>query len=289
MTIKEKGYTHWDGELKPGRFPWKPITRYGIKLTFQKKFFKLFFFITLIPAVVYLAGVYVSERLEDFQFMFEGDNLPLAVNPAYFNSYLTGEFIFFMIVMILVFAGAGLISDDLKHNSLQLYFSRPIKKRDFFTGKIAVIVFYLFIVTLIPGLILFIFKLIFAGNFKFFLEYPWLPLSIIGYSILITGFFSCYALFLSALSKNRRYVAIMIFGVYIFSNILYEIFNEIFRRPEFSLLSISANLKQVGAAMFKQPFPFQVNWILSLLVLIGFCLLAAFVLSRKVRGVEVVK
>ncbi|MFC2158803.1 ABC transporter permease [Acidobacteriota bacterium] len=289
MSIKEKGYTHWDGELKPGRFPWKPITRYGIKLTFQKKFFKLFYFITLIPAVVYLAGVYVSERLEDFQFMFEGDNLPLNVNPAYFKSYLTGDFILFMIVMILVFAGAGLISDDLKHNSLQLYFSRPIKKRDFFIGKSAVLIFYLLLVTLIPGLIIFIFKLIFAGSFKFFLQYPWLLLSIVGYSILITGFFSCYALFLSAMSKNRRYVAIMIFGVYIFSDILYEIFNGIFHRPEFSLLSVKANLQQVGAAMFKQPLPHNVSWILSLFVLSGFCLLAIFILSRKVRGVEVVK
>ena len=289
MTIKEKGYTHWDGELRPGRFPWKPIARYGIKLTFQKKFFRLFFFMTLIPAVIFLAGVYVSERLEDFQFMFEGDNLPLTVNPAYFKSYLAGNFILFMMVMILVFAGAGLISDDLRHNSLQLYFSRPLKKRDFFTGKVAVLVFYLSIVTVVPGLLIFIFKLIFAGSFKFFLQYPWLPLSIIGYSLLTVGFFSCYALLLSALSKNRRYVAIMIFGTYFFSNILYEILNEIFRRPEFSLLSINANLLQVGAAIFKQPLPFNVSWLLSLLVLLVFCLAAVLVLSRKVRGVEIVK
>ena len=51
------------------------------------------------------------------------------------------------LVMILVFCGAGLISDDLKFNSLQLYFSRPITKRDYFLGKASVIVFFLFFVT----------------------------------------------------------------------------------------------------------------------------------------------
>ncbi len=44
MPIREKGYTHWDGEFQPKKFFWWPITRYGIKLTFKKKFFKFVFF-----------------------------------------------------------------------------------------------------------------------------------------------------------------------------------------------------------------------------------------------------
>ncbi len=63
MTIKERGYTHWEGELKDGRFPWWPITRIGIKLTFKRKFFKFFYAFTLIPALVWLVGIYISERL----------------------------------------------------------------------------------------------------------------------------------------------------------------------------------------------------------------------------------
>ena len=118
----------------------------------------------------------------------------IQINPAYFKSYFTNDFVLFMMVMILVFAGAGLISDDLKYNSLQLYFSRPLKKKDYFLGKVSVIVFFLFIVTLIPGLVLFAMKLIFSGSFKFFASYPWLLLSIIGYSLFLTGFFSFYAL-----------------------------------------------------------------------------------------------
>ena len=289
MTIKEKGYTHWDGELKEGKFPWRPITRWGIKLTFKKKFFKLLFFTSLVPALVYLAGIYISERLEDFQFMIKGPTEFIQTNPAYFKSYFTNDFLLFMIVMILVFCGAGLISDDLKYNSLQLYFSRPLKKKDYFFGKAFVIVFFLFIVTLIPGLVLFFMKLIFSGSLKFFVSYPWLLISIIGYSFLVTGFFSFYALFLSSLSKNRRYVAIFIFGLYIFSDILFGIFYGIFRNQYFALLSIKSNLQQVGSFIFNQKTPYDFSWFYSFLILFFICVLAGLVLKKKVRGVEIVK
>lgn len=289
MSIKEKGYTHWDGELEARRFPWTPIMRTGIRLTFKKKFFKLFFFLNLVPAVIYLAGIYISERLEDFEFMIRESSMPFSVNPGYFNSFLSGSYLLFMIVMILVFAGAGLIAEDLKHHSLQLYFSRPLRKWDYFMGKTSIVVFFLMIVTLIPALIMLLMKFIFAGNFKFLQTYPLLPLSIIGYSILLTAFFSCYALFLSALSRNPRYVAVIIFGLYLFSDILFAIFNGIFRKPAFALLSIKANIQQIGAAFFGAKMPYDVPWIYSFVILGLFCVISMVFLAKRVREVEVVR
>jgi ABC-type transport system involved in multi-copper enzyme maturation permease subunit len=243
----------------------------------------------LLPALVWLVGIYVSERLEDFKFMMEGETDFLNVNPQYFETYFTNEFLLFMIIMILVFCGAGLIADDLKHNALQLYFARPLKKRDYLMGKAAVIFFFLFIVTLVPGIVFIFFKLVFAGNLQFFASYPWLILSVIGYSVLITAFFSFYTLLLSSVGKNRRYVAILIFGVYLFSDILSAIFNEIFRSRYFFLLSIKTNLQQVGAVLFNQPTPWNIPWYYSLMVIIAICLFAAYMLKRKVRGVEIIK
>ena len=289
MSIKERGYTHWDGELQDGRFPWWPITRIGIKLTFKKKFFKFIFALTLIPALVWLVGIYVSERLEDFKFMMEGETDFLNVNPLYFKTYFTNEFLLFMVVAILVFSGAGLIADDLRHNALQLYFARPLKKVDYLVGKAAVIFFFLLILTMVPGIVFIIFKLIFAGNLQFFASYPWLILSVIAYSLFLTTFFACYTLLLSSIGKNRRYVSILIFGVYIFSDIFYAIFYEIFRSRYFSLLSIKSNLQQVGAVLFNQKTPVNIPWFYSLLVIVAICLFAAYILKRKVRGVEIIK
>ena len=289
MFIKEKGYAHWDGELKKKKFPWMPITRYGIKLAFRKKSFRFCFYGALAPSGIFLIGIYVSERLEDFRSILGETSRFVNINPAYFRNFLASDFLLFFLVILLLLCGAGLISDDLKFNSIQLYFSRPLKKREYFFGKVFVIVFFLFLVTLVPGLILFIMKMVFAGDLKFFASYPLLPLSIIGYSFLVTAFFSFYGLFLSSLSKNRRYVSVLIFGIYFFSHIIFRIFDGIFKNPYFSLLSIRANLQQMGAFFFNQKTPHAVPWIYSLLVLSGICVLAGFVLKKRIRGVEIVK
>lgn len=289
MFIKEKGYAHWDGELKKKKFPWMPITRYGIKLAFKKKSFRFFFYGALGPSAIFLIGIYVSERLEDFREMIGETSRFVNINPAYFRNFLASDFLLFFLVILLLLCGAGLISDDLKYNSIQLYFSRPLKKKEYFFGKASVIVFFLLLVTLVPGLILFIMKLVFAGNLEFFASYPWLPLSIIGYSFLVTAVFSFYGLFLSSLSKNRRYVAVQIFVLYYASHVLFEILNGLINSPYFSLLSLKANLQQMAAFLFNQKTPHAVPWIYSLLVLSGMCVLAGFVLKKRIRGVEVVK
>ena len=290
MTIKEKGYTHWDGEFKDTRFHWAPISRYAIKLSFRRRFFKFLFFSSLVPALFTLTMIYVSERLEDFAFLTnDTDALSFfEVNPVFFMRYFS-EWLLFMIVLLLVFCGAGLIADDLKYNSLQLYFSRPLTKKDYFLGKASVIVFFLALITLAPGLVFVIMKLLFAGNLAFLRQYPWLPFSVVGYSGFIILFFTFYTLLLSSLNKNRRYVAVLIFGLYVFTDILFGIFHGIFRNPYFALLSIKNNLKQVGAVLFGQDPQYDIPWVLSLIILIAFCAFSAFVLNKKIRGVEVVK
>ncbi|MCJ7563746.1 MAG: ABC transporter permease [Candidatus Aminicenantes bacterium] len=289
MVISEQGYVHWQGTFIERRFPWWPITRLGIRLAFKRKFFKFVFSISLLPAVMFSTGVYISERLDDFQFMLKGQDRLLEVNPAFFKSYFTSEPLLFLMVMIMVLAGAGLICDDLKYNSLQLYFSRPLRKRDYVLGKMATVFFFLLILTLVPGLLFVLLKLIFAGSFKFLANYPWIPVSVIAFSLLVTLFFAFYTLLVSSLSKNRRYVSILLFLVYIFSNVFFGIFYSIFHNPYFCLLSIQCDIQQVGAAFFRQSPHYDVPWIYSFLVLAAICCLSAFVLKRKIRGVEVVK
>lgn len=288
-TIRERGYHHWDGALIERRRPWWPVTRTGIQLTFRKKRFKFLFAASFVPAVIYLVGIYVSERLEDFKFMVQGSDKLVNIGPPFFKSYFTLDPLLFMLVMLLVFAGAGLIADDLKFNALQLYFARPLAKRDYLFGKAAVVAFFILVLTLLPGLLLFVGKLLFSGSLAFFRAYPWLPLSIIADSLLLTVFFACYALLLSSLSKNRRYVYVMTFAVYLFSDILAAILGDIFRSPYFGLLSVKGNLQQAGAALFRQKPPLAIPPVWSFAILAAFCLVAAAVIIRRVRGAEVVK
>jgi ABC-type transport system involved in multi-copper enzyme maturation permease subunit len=288
-TVREKGYYHWEGRLVERRFPWLPITRTGIMLAFKKRGFRFLFAGAFLPGVVFLGIIYVSENLESFQAMVRSSDRFLNITPGSFKIFFTFPPTLFLMIAMLVFAGSGLVADDLKHNSLQIYFSRPLRKKDYLLGKMAVVFFFILAVTLIPGLLVYIFKLIFAGSFKFFLAYPWLVLSIIAFSAFLAVFFAFYTLLLSALSKNSRYVMILVFMIYLFSDILYGILQSIFRTPSMALFSIRANIDQVGAFVFAQTpaHPVPVLW--SCLVLGGICGLSALVLHRRIRGVEVIR
>ena len=287
--IRDRGYFHWDGAFVDRRWPWWPITRQGLRLAFKMKLFKFFFASSILPAVVFLAGVYISERLEDFKAMVQARSSLLTVNPAFFKTYYSIDFLLLMIVLLMLFSGAGLIADDAKHNALQLYFSRPIRKRDYFTGKAGVLWFFLLLLTLVPGLLFIVFKLIFSGSFDLLRSYPWLPLSVLAESLVLTVFFSMYTLLLSSLSSNRRYVSIMIFGVYIFSDILFGIFYSLVHSPYVALVSIKVNIQQVAAFFFRQKPTYAVSWIYSMLILAAITVLSVFVLNRRIKGVTVIR
>ncbi|MCX7974999.1 MAG: ABC transporter permease [Candidatus Aminicenantes bacterium] len=288
--IREHGYTHWDGQLRERRFPWWPITRLNLKLAFRKKHFRPVYALSFLPAFFFIVAIYISERIEDFRFMMRGGRLILfEVNPSFFKNYLAGDFLFFMLVLIMVFAGAGLVADDFRFNALPLYFSRPLRKKDYLLGKAAVIAFFVLTLTVFPAIIFIIFKLLFSGSFVFLRNYPWISLSIIGYSLFLTLFFCFYTLFLSCLSRNSRYVSVIIFAVYLFSDFLYVFLYNWFRQPLLALISIKLNLQQIASFAFgvkaAQPF----SWIWSFLVICAFCGVAGYFIIRKIRAVEVIR
>lgn len=288
-VVRERGYEHWDGRLAERRFPWWPIARTGVRLAFRKKGFKFAFAGAYIPSFVALGGLYVSERLDDFKALVQSNRALIKIDPAYFANFYTNGGFLFMLVLVLAFGAAGLVAEDLKHSALQLYFARPLSRKDYITGKLAVVAFFVLVLTALPGLLLVVFKLIFAGSLAFLAQYPWLPFSVLGYGALLTLFFGGYVLLLSASSRNTRYVIVLLFGAFYFSAVLAEILKGIFRTPYAMLFSLPADIHQVGAALFGAKRPLEVSPVLSLLVLAAICVLAVIVLGRKVRGVEVIK
>ena len=289
MSIREKGYYHWYGEFLERRRPWWPIARLGIRMTFKRKFFKFAFSFSFLPAFVFLAGIYLSERLQDFRGIIRKEAVPIKVLPGFFLQYLTADFLLFMIVIILVFCAAGLVADDLRHNALQLYFARPLAKRDYFLGKAAVVFFFVLLLTLVPGLLLVVFKLIFSGSFGLLRDHPALPLAILVYSGLTALFFASYSLLLSSLSRNRRTASLLIFGVYFFSDMLHGILNGIFRSPYMGLISLKTNLKLAASSLFGVKPPLDVPRVYSFLILAAVVVLSVWVMNRKIREVTVIK
>jgi ABC-2 type transport system permease protein len=77
-----------------------------------------------------------------------------------FDYFLLTELRFSMLVVLLV--GPGLVSRDLRFNALPLYFSRPLRRVDYFLGKLGVVVAFLGMVLVVPSVIAYGLGLLFS-------------------------------------------------------------------------------------------------------------------------------
>ncbi len=61
-----------------------------------------------------------------------------------------------------------MIANDRRANALQIYLSKPLTRGEYIFGKLAILMAFLLFITWIPGVLLLVIQIVFAGNFTFF-------------------------------------------------------------------------------------------------------------------------
>ena len=280
MPIYDLGYRHWAGRWTSHPYRWWVITRQGIALLIRRKLFVALMFVSWIPFLVRAVMIYFSTVATG--------SLPsfMQVDASFFENFL-GQQMFFTFA-IAIYAGAGLISNDLKANALQIYFAKPITRRDYFIGKLGVVIFFLTMPTLLPGLLLWILALLFRADAQFFVQNAWLAAPIVGYSALIVFAYGLIILALSSLTKSSRFAGINFAAVFLLTQILQAILSAIFRSSGLAWVSLRNNLFQLGAYLFhgvpEYHSPLWVSVVLLLVLMGG----SAWLVNRRIQAVEVV-
>jgi hypothetical protein len=94
----------------------------------------------------------------------------------------------------------------------------------------------------------------------------------------------------SVLTRSSRYAAIAFGVVVLFSHIIAQILQGLFRgNRKFVIVSFIENLKRVGNKLFGLNSEQTAQWEFSLLVLVTLIALCLLILYRRIRGVEIVK
>ncbi|MBO0699991.1 MAG: hypothetical protein J2P46_16455, partial [Zavarzinella sp.] len=158
MPIFDQGYQHWSGELSGHGWRWLAITRHGVRIGMKNRLLRIALLIAWLPAVVLAAFLCVWGLVEQKSNLVEPllpflssiigadivDNARahrVEVWTIAYDYFLLTELRLSMIVILLV--GPGLISRDLRFNALPLYFSRPLRRIDYFLGKLGIVVTFL--------------------------------------------------------------------------------------------------------------------------------------------------
>jgi ABC-2 type transport system permease protein len=123
-----------------------------------------------------------------------------------YGYFLQTELRMSMILILLV--GPSLISQDLRFNALPLYFSRPLRRIDYFLGKLGVIVTFLGLVVIVPSVVAYILGLLFSLDITIIGDTFEILLASVAYGLVVAFSAGMLVLALSAMSRNSRYVAL---------------------------------------------------------------------------------
>ncbi|MGE3273625.1 MAG: ABC transporter permease subunit [Vicinamibacterales bacterium] len=279
MPIHDQGYRRYGGARAAAGRAWQIIAVAGLRqLVTQRKFIALMLF-AWAPFVVRAVQVYVAANFQQASF--------LAPKADTFREFLDQQGIFVFFVTIWV--GAGLIANDRRANALQLYLSKPLTRAEYIAGKLAILFTLLLAVTWAPAIALLIVQVVFAGSVTFVRQNLFLVPAITLLALLQVLLASMTMLALSSLSKSSRFVGIMYAGLIFFSAALFNAVRGITGRTSLAWLSPTETLAQLGDVIFRLQPRYEMSPLLAVLVVAVLVGGSAFILERRVRGVEIVQ
>ncbi len=230
MPIIDQGYQHWSGELSGQAWRWLAITRRGVKTALQGRWIRLAILVAWLPALV-LAFVLCmwglverqSDLVETFKPFLTGLlGRPVVAGPREyrveiwtlcFHYFLTWELGFIMILVLM--AGPNLVSQDLRCNALPLYFSRPLRRIDYFAGKLGVIATLIGLIVIGPILVAYSLGLLFSLDITIVRDTLPILFGSITYGVIVAISAGLLMLAMSSLTRNSRYVALLWLGVWL--------------------------------------------------------------------------
>ncbi|MFO0810481.1 MAG: hypothetical protein U0746_17790 [Gemmataceae bacterium] len=220
MPIFDQGYQHWNGPLSGHAWRWLAVARHGIRATLKNRFVRLFLFVAWMPAVALVAALAVWGLLEQQSesiLAFLRPILPTAMigKPQDFRAPIwTVLFSFFfkaelaVALFLVMVVGPTLVSRDLRFNAFPLYFARPLRRIDYFAGKLGVIGFFLAATQVVPAVVAYLVGVAFSLDINVVRDTHRLLWAGALYGLVITVSAGTLMLALSSLSRRSIYVAI---------------------------------------------------------------------------------
>jgi ABC-2 type transport system permease protein len=280
VPIYEQQYRKYEARSPLRQIRFWPITREALKLILAKRAFLGLLALSFLPFVVRLVQIYVFTRFPEV-----GRVLP--VDGRLFGDFLNQQLGF--TILLTIFGGAGLVASDLRTGAILVYLSRPLTRRDYVLGKLGVILALNLAVTLVPGLLLYVLALALAPEQFLQWSLAWIGPAVVLQSVLMSLSVSLLGLAVSALSRSARVAGLGFFGLVFGLEMVRQVADHAFNRPEATLLSLQDNVRNLGRALFglteRSP---EMPWAASLAVLVVLALGCLAVLRSRVRAVEIV-
>ena len=328
MPIHDLGYRGWQGKRLPAWTHWLVIAGTGIKIALRSQWIRRTVLLSWMPAFTLAVVFFAYEQANENQVLQRAPseeimlrslrNSPLQMDPDLevlvrglrnsdvsegrhmdWSWLFTSFFKYSQGAMMLLLVGLiapPLISKDVRTRAFLMYFSKPIGRLEYILGKISVPAFFVAGITIIPGMLLYVFGVLLAPDFSVVLDTWDMPLRIVAAS-LVTILPTCsLALMFSSLTSESRFAGFAWFAMWTLGGgawlIIYFVLEEQARIKEMNLMHVDSNFSMlslyhtIGKAQ-RWIFGLEPNFLEvlpSLGLLAGLTVFALLVLWRRVSA-----
>ncbi len=284
MPIYEQGYTRWEGEIQARPMRFWPILRRGFLAELKRR--RTLILLFLAWAAVLIRGVVLYGDLRAGSLLQSSGLLKTGL--SFFYSALKGQSVF--VILFVLLSGTDLVSKDRRFHALQIYFSRPLTPNDYILGKLGIVSAFVFAVSFLPVLLLWIFAVAVSVQQGYFATVWSAPLLALFYCGLWAALAGLMVLMLSSVAQRSAIIAVswvLLWGLLVVDGVT-RILKMLTGWSLWSLVNVDANLKQVGAWIFGADRPLGYHPLLSVFVILAVGAICYVILRKRIRPVEVV-
>ena len=295
MGLDVAHYHGWSGTLRSPWWACLSIVRVSIMQVFRRKIYWLAIGLGLLNFLAYWVGIYIVT-----QFPMPPQAKEMALKQIGFTADPTAEengYIQFMqsqsrIVMILLaFSGGLLVGSDFRQNALPFYLSRRIDRRHYIAAKLLAVATIVALLTVVPALLLFVEYGMFTSSIDYWLDNWRVPLSVIGYGLVLSTVLSILLVTLSAYLQRAAPIAITWSSLFVLLALIAGQLRQANDNKYWHLLDPWRAMRYVGQLFFDKlsdPVDHRIA-MYAALMLTSICIVSLIALVRRVRAVEIVE
>ncbi len=217
MPIFDQGYQHWKGELSGHGWRWLAVTRHGVRALLKSWIVRIMLLVAWLPAIALVtmltlwglleqqaeSVIAFLQRLLPPEVIAQPRDYRAAVWTIAYSFFFKAELVCSLFLVVAV--GPNLVSRDQRFNALPLYFSRPLRRIDYFLGKLGVIGFFLAATVVVPAVGAYLMGIAFSLDLGVVRDTHHLLWAGLLYGLVITVSSGTLMLAMSSLSRRSIY------------------------------------------------------------------------------------
>jgi hypothetical protein len=293
LSLETAGYRGWQRRLRPGWVACWPIARTALLLILRRVMFWFLFALALLNFLFVFATIYLKAQIAS-----QSPGIRRFVDQILSSVTGTGEtyrdFMFAqgtVTMLLLAFAGALFIGDDMRQGGLTFYLSRRIGRWHYVLGKLLSMGLLVTLTTTAPALILYIEYGLLTNSIDYFRDNLGILRGILGYGLVLSVTLSLLLFALASWLQKTVPLVMAWACLFVLLPAVGALLRRVYGDRSWLLLSLWRDIRLVGTWCFGGIDTDRELRLLvpSICIVAVVCVVSAVAIVPRVRAVRVVE